>query len=462
MPLWFEAVCENEPNAPFRQFAKPRKIDLPDNTLREIVLRHHPELNTPVRVHNTLSNYVPIVDRWVTKQLELEQKGMPRNEAFALMEREHQEYRYRRLVERLVLLSDVRREQGLATRDELPPLEDNTNEVYEERVDKTEVELERRNQLEKFELVREELDERRAELGVTRLTETEMREELRLEPEERATFVRANPEYKDFFADEVDLAGLGSIDPEHPIFRDLNYDDVDSVDRAVLRYADAELPLKLASVGERHEVMTLSELTNELDANEEPFELEGELLRSIAGEHDDELADRLSPEVRLALFVFHLFEPAPPPPPGRRAVQDARQQDVDRGARGESLQSDAHVWRFDVGQGVWRRRARHRCVFSCCVDLPKRRPHKPLDAGTEVVDPFKIDLFKTFGIDVTTMSPEDMARKMQQLQAEVPAEARAEEELVEKVKSVVEAARKNIRAKTASSRVKKDSDNDDM
>ena len=77
-------------------------MKLLDVSLRDDVLKRHPELNSPLRVHNRLADYVPLVDRWVMKQLELQEQGMSQDEAFAVMERQYQDYRYRRLVERLV------------------------------------------------------------------------------------------------------------------------------------------------------------------------------------------------------------------------------------------------------------------------------------------------------------------------------------------------------------------------
>jgi hypothetical protein len=235
VPLWYEPVCRSPPMPAIRYRNKPLDLPMPDFSLRAEILARHPELDTPVRMHTHAAEYTPMLDRWVTRQLALVERGVQADAAAEQMEREYADFRYRRAVERLITLEEQQRERGLTRDVELPDSSDNSFEQLVDRVNKVDDTLERRAQLAKYEDLRIMLEERLDSDQTALASERDLSE---LNYAERLEFVKLNPQLRRFFDEHLEVIDMMGIDVNHPKLAGASLDDEPRMQKALLEYLD--------------------------------------------------------------------------------------------------------------------------------------------------------------------------------------------------------------------------------
>ena len=271
---------------PYIRNGKPQALPTTDLKLRSAVMRRHPELSSPVRAHTELPHYASVLDRWVVKQTELQEQGMSREDAFNMMEREYQEFRYRRAVERLVTLSELRRAQSGNARDELPndefDFDQTRNDLHERKVR----EYNHETRFAKYESLANQLDVRIVDDDdLSPLTVDEL-DHWFMSPEQRREFVQLYPEYKELFDPELEMFDGDGVDLEHPLFSNLDFSDDASVEHAVREYIEENMPLDMYDEALRDvEYVRWSELDADLGGDD--FSEEADLLQNLEPLLDD-------------------------------------------------------------------------------------------------------------------------------------------------------------------------------
>jgi hypothetical protein len=231
VPLWYEAACIYPPRQMMCRGRTPDPLPLPDLRVRRELMRRHPELSTPVRLHSRSRGYVPLADRWVDKQMAMLAKGMEWDESWRVMESEYQSFLYRDAVQRGVAARAAEqrgRRRGGVQQDKLNA---------ETRVALVKQEERRTTQL--AAALDKLITDRQAANDPTLISNDEFAE-LGVSYRDKLAYYRANPWARAYFDEHLEIEDFSQWDLSHPELANLDPLDADAVHAAYLRY-DADV-----------------------------------------------------------------------------------------------------------------------------------------------------------------------------------------------------------------------------
>jgi len=215
-------------------------------------MRRHPELDTPVRLHTRARGYVPLADRWVTAQRELLEAGLSWQESWHIMEQRYQDLQYRNVIQRGIAAKEAHRKGKALQQTPLDEVNERSAQARAKHIEQ--------DQAVKFEKLDALLAERRANNDSSLISNAEF-DTIGVTYADKLAYYRANPSARRYFDEHLEVHDFSVFDIEHEAFRDVDPHDNAAVEAAYLKYDEqcnlVDVPLDLLTDHHGQEVREL-------------------------------------------------------------------------------------------------------------------------------------------------------------------------------------------------------------